>query len=487
MKRSILLSLCATPLLSCTAEQQAPKQPNIIFILADDLGIGDLSCYGQERFATPNIDRLANEGMQFTQHYSGNTVSAPSRCVLMTGLHTGHSYIRDNRNGDGEEGQYPLSDESYTMAEMFKEAGYATGAFGKWGLGMPSDEGGALNQGFDTFCGYYCQSYAHRYYPEYIWLDNDKLFLEGNDTKNKVVYAPDVVHNKALDFIRKNAESDKPFFAYVPVIQPHAELIAPEDEILASLEGKYPEDKPWDSGKAGFDYGDPDFVYHGYASQKKPRTNFAAMVLRVDKYVGEILALVEELGIDENTLIVFSSDNGAHIEGGADIEFFNSNGPYQGHKRDMYDGGIHVPMLARWSGVIEAGVQNPHISAFWDFLPTFSDLAGVDTPAGIDGISMVPTLVGENDKQEEHEYLYWEFEAKWMNGRRAVRMGNWKGVQNNVFNTPADPIEIYDVTVDAAEENNLAEQHPEIVERIAEIFKEARTESELFKFDGTSK
>ncbi|HEA20934.1 hypothetical protein LCGC14_0901290 [marine sediment metagenome] len=448
------------------------SSPNIIYILADDLGYGDLSCYGQEKFETPNIDKLASEGMLFTQHYSGSTVCAPSRSALMTGMHTGHTVVRGNKEIQPE-GQYPIPDDTFTLAEALKKAGYATGAFGKWGLGFPGSEGDPLNQGFDTFYGYNCQRLGHNYYPYHLWSNNDSIILSKNAEGEKGVYAPELIQNEALKFIEKN--KDKPFFLYVPSIIPHAELAAPE-EYMEKHREKYPPEKEFN----GVDEG-PDFNLGPYRSQVETHAAFAAMVDLLDSQVGEIIEKVESLGIADKTIIVFTSDNGPHEEGGADPEFFNSNGPFKGVKRDLYEGGIRVPMIVNWPGKIKPGTKTDHISAFWDVLPTFSNIAGVDFPNDIDGISFLPTLLGEIEHQKEHEYLYWEFHEK--GGRQAVRKGKWKAVKYNVFDQPDEPLELYNVEEDSGEENDVATDNTEIVAEMKKIIETARTPSDVFTFD----
>ncbi|AQT67342.1 Arylsulfatase [Anaerohalosphaera lusitana] len=437
------------------------RKPNIIYILADDLGIGDLGCYGQEKIKTPNIDRLAAEGMKFTDHYSGSTVCAPSRCSLMTGRHTGHCYIRGNWEVQPE-GQMPLPAEKVTVAEVMKRAGYTTGAFGKWGLGYPGSEGDPINQGFDEFFGYNCQREAHHFYPDHLWHNDKKVILEGNKGDSKQQYSHDLIAEKSLEFVKEH--KDEPFFMFVPFTIPHAELAVPED----SLE-QY-EDKGWS-----------EKVYkgskHGYGRQEQPRAAYAAMVTRMDSDVGRLMALLKELDIDDDTIVMFSSDNGAHTEGGNDWRFFDSNGPFRGIKRDLYEGGIRVPMIARWPGKIEAGSVSDHISAFWDILPTCAQLAGVDAPPNIDGLSFVPELIGK--PQKKHEYLYWEFPV-W-GGRQAVRMGKWKAVRLNVKKNPEAPIELYNLNKDIGEQNNVADQHLEIVAKMKEIMEKAHTPSEKFK------
>lgn len=445
--------------------------PNFIYILADDLGYGELGCYGQEHIQTPNIDKLASQGMLFTQHYSGSTVSAPSRSSLMTGLHTGNTPIRGNRAVQPE-GQFPLSSGTVTIPTLLKKAGYVTGAFGKWGLGYPGSEGDPVNQGFDQFFGYNCQRYAHRYYPEYIWDNDIKYYLDGNDWNNKVTYAPDLIHKRLLDFIRIYADTS--FFLFVPTLIPHAEVLAPDDELLEMYRGKF-EETAWQ----GNDYGAENFSIGGYCSQDEPRANHAAMITRLDMQVGEIIQLLEELGISDNTFIVFTSDNGPHSEGGANPSYFNSSGIYKGQKRDLYEGGIRVPFIAWWPGQIEAGSRSDHISAFWDMLPTYAELAGAEIPDGLDGISMVPALTGQGE-QKEHDYLYWEFLER--GGRQAVRIGDWKAVRLDMSDNPSAPIELYNLSSDPGEQVNIAAQHSDIVNIADSIMRNGRTHNPDYTF-----
>mgnify|MGYP006283256597 CR=1 FL=1 len=450
-------------------KKQTKEKPNIIYILADDLGYGDLSCYGQEQFKTPNIDRLAEEGIKFLQHYSGSTVSAPSRSVLMTGRHTGHTQIRGNQEVQPE-GQAPLKSSVVTVAELLQDAGYVTGAYGKWGLGYPGSEGDPNNQGFDEFYGYNCQRYAHRYYPEHLWHNQEKINLK-NDGTERITYAPDLIQKEALRFIEQN--HNQPFFLYLPYTIPHAELAVPDDNIMARFRGKFPEE-PY----SGNDYGD-NFDYGGYCSVENPRAVFAAMVVRLDQYVKEISNKLKEMGIDDNTVVMFTSDNGPHLEGGADPHFFDSNGPLRGHKRDLYEGGIRVPFIARWPGTIEPNRISSHISDFSDFLPTVCDIAGINIPENIDGISFLPELKGK--EQKSHEYLYWEFTSA--GGKQAIRMGNWKGVKLNINDNPDAPMLLYNLFEDKGEENNVANQYPEIVEELENKMEEAHTQSEDFQFE----
>ena len=464
----LVLAGCSTP-----NKKAKNQKPNIIYILADDLGYGDLSCYGQTHFQTPNLDKMAAEGMMFTQHYAGTTVCAPSRSSLMTGLHTGHTPIRGNKEWKPE-GQWPIPDSTFTIAEMLKSAGYTTGAFGKWGLGFVETEGSPNKQGFDEFYGYNCQRLAHNYYPGHIWDNETKVVLEENSEDKFGTYAPALIHQRALQFIEKN--KDKPFFLYYPNIIPHAELLLPEEN-LSEFRGKFLPEKEY----KGSEFGDPRFRVGGYGTQPESHAAFAAMVTLLDKQVGEVLAKLKELGLDNNTIVMFSSDNGPHLEGGADPDYFNSNGPLQGYKRDLYEGGIREPMIVWWPGKVEAGSKTDHVSAFWDVMPTVADIAGIEVPKNIDGISFLPTLLNQN-KQVEHDYMYWEFHEQ--GGRKALRKGNWKLVRYNFFNPEMTTTELYDLSKDISEENNLAEEYPELVKELMELMNSAHTESEVFPFKG---
>jgi arylsulfatase A-like enzyme len=392
----------------------------------------------------------------------------------MTGLHTGHTPVRGNKEYQPE-GQHPLPAESVTVAEVLKKAGYATGAFGKWGLGYPGSEGDPNNQGFDEFYGYNCQRYAHNYYPYFLRYNDRKVILAGNEGKKTEQYGPDLIQEQTLKFIDEN--KDRPFFLFVPHVIPHAELLVPEDDIVRSYRGKFPE-RPY----KGIDDG-PNYKIGGYGSVETPRANFAAMITRLDRHVGEILDKLRELALDKNTLVIFTSDNGPHGEGGANPRYFNSSGGLRGMKRDLYEGGIRVPMIARWPGRIEAGARSDHISAFWDVMPTLADLAGAEVPANIDGISFAPSLLGQPHKQKEHDYLYWEFHEQ--GGRQAVRRGRWKAIRLQVRRDPNGPLELYDLQTDPQEKNNVASQHPETVDRMGQIMAEARTDSDVFLFGQT--
>ncbi len=471
-------------LISCkkqinTAENttlESQTKPNIIYILADDLGYGDLSCYGQEKFKTPNIDALASRGIKFTQHYSGAAVCAPARSSLMTGQHTGHTPVRGNKEiMEGKGGQVPLPANSITIAEVLKDAGYVTGMFGKWGLGF--NEGDPNNQGFDEFYGYNDQKLAHRYYPPYLNHNQEIDSLKGNDWTNKTTYAPDRIQEETLKFIEAN--KDKPFFAYIPSVIPHAELIAPKDSIFLKYEDGFEEVPHMARDSYTSDYGDPNMVWYHYCPQEEPYAMYAAMIHRLDIQVGQIVDKLEELGISENTIIMFASDNGPAKEGGANPNFFNSNGGLRGIKRDLYEGGIRSPFITVWPKKIKAGTVSNHISAFWDVMPTLADIAGIETPKQSDGISMLPTFL-DNENQKQHDYLYWEFNVR--GGRKAIRKGNWKGVWYDINKKEQGDFELYDLSKDLAEENNIAEDYPEIIEELKNLMNGASVASNLFSF-----
>jgi arylsulfatase A-like enzyme len=453
------------------------KKPNVIFILADDLGYGDLGFLGQQYIETPNIDRLAAEGMFLSQHYAGSTVCAPSRSALLTGFHTGHTPIRGNSEIQPE-GQYPMADTLMTISKIFQEAGYATGAFGKWGLGMNDTSGDPQNQGFGQFFGYLCQRYAHRYYPAYLWENGQKVNLPGNDWTNKVTYAPNVIQAKTLEFIEQN--QSKPFFLFMPIVLPHAELAAPEDEIFQKYRQKFGEEVAHVGPKGG-DYG-PEMNIPAYQSQPYPHATHAAMVERIDRIVGEVVAKLEALGLSENTLIVFSSDNGPHREGGADPDFFDSNGILRGYKRDLYEGGIRVPTIVKWPGKIKAGTTSSHVSAFWDWLPTFAALLGEKAPQGIDGLSLLPTLLGQKG-QEKHDHLYWEFHE--LSGRQAVQKDGWKLVKYQVKDVEKMTVELYNLSVDPSETQDLAKENPSKVAELDQLIRKAHRPNPVFRlFEG---
>jgi len=471
MKTTHLIIPCIVGVAACSPSgQQKNTQPNIIYILADDLGYGDLGCYGQAIIQTPHIDKLAAEGMRFTRHYAGCTVSAPSRSSLMTGLHTGHTPVRGNKQYDPE-GQHPQPGDTYTIGKMLQAGGYVTGCFGKWGLGYPGSEGAPENQGIDEFFGYNCQGLAHNYYPYYLWHNKDTVWLKGNEGFQTGEYAQDVIHSKAKKFIRDN--KDRPFFAYLSYIIPHAELFNPDDSIKAMYSGMFPE-TPYQGVDSG-----PQYRRGPYGSTPYPKADFAAMVTRLDAYVGEIIAELKQLGLDKNTIVMFSSDNGPHREGGADPDFFKSYGPLRGVKRDMYEGGIRVPMIARYPGKIKAGATTDHPSAFWDVMPTLAELTGTKAAGNTDGISFLPTLLGKSN-QKKHDYFYWEFHEQ--GGKIAVTKGDWKAIWLNVSNPQRTTVELYDLSKDIHEDHNVAEQHPEIIAELDQLMRKSRVDVEAFPF-----
>ena len=453
---------CQTP----DANQQLP---NVVFIIADDLGYGDLSCYGQTKFTTPNIDQLAKDGLVFTQHYAGSTVCAPSRSALLTGLHTGHTFIRGNKEVDPE-GQYPLPDSAYTLADMFKDKGYITGIFGKWGLGFPGSSGDPLKQGFETFMGYNCQRLAHNYYPSYLWHNSERITIVENEGTKNGLYAPELIQKYALEFIEEN--KSRPFFLYLSSVLPHAELAAP-DKYMAKLKGKFEEEGPYN----GTQPSDKNYKTGGYSSQPEPRTAFAAMISVLDDQVGELVKKLKDLNIYDNTIIVFTSDNGPHREGGADPDFFDSNGALKGYKRDLYEGGIRVPLIVHWSTKVKPG-KTDHVSAFWDFVPTFSQLINA-SPAPTDGISFAPTLLGLAVQQQQHPYLYWEFHEQ--GGKQAVRKGRWKAVLLNV-EQEIPILELYDLENDPEEQYNLAASYPDSLLEVRSLMNKAHSASTAFRF-----
>jgi len=456
----------------------AERPPNVILMIADDLGYAELGCYGQKIIQTRSLDRLAAGGMRFTQAYSGNAVCAPSRCCLMTGKHPGHAWVRNNgapnylddlaKKYEWEyPGQHPLPDEEVTLPEILKERGYVTAAAGKWGLGQVGNTGDPNRQGFDLFYGYYCQAHAHNHYPRFLWRNGVKEHFEGNDGKSLrgKTYAQDKFAEVALDFIRTN--KDRPFFLFLPFIIPHVSIQAP-DEALAAYRDKITEE--------------PFEQRDNYARHPTPRAGYAAMVSYLDRDIGRILDLLKELGLEENTLIIFSSDNGpTHGRvGGSDSAYFNSAGPLRGLKGSLYEGGIRVPFIVRWTGKIKAGTTSDHVCAFWDVLPTVAELAGAKDPKNVDGLSFAPTLLGKGE-QKSHDYLYWEFPA--YGGQQAVRMGDWKAVRQNMMQPKnADPlrIELYNLKTDIGEKNDVAAEHPEIVAKAREIMRRAHVPSRLF-------
>ena len=457
-----LLGLAAIGWLSILTHVWAQRQPNVIYVLADDLGYGELGCYGQRVIETPNIDRLAAEGIRFTQHYAGAPVCAPSRCVLMTGLHTGHAYIRDNREHNPE-GQLPIPAETLTLAERLKQFGYATAAIGKWGLGFPGSSGDPNRQGFDLFFGYNCQRHAHNHFPRYLWRNDQHVDLEGNTRSlSGQQFSQDLFTREAIQFIRDHAEM--PFFLYMPLTIPHLSIQVPEVS-LARYQGKIPE--------AEYDHRD------GYLKHPFPRSGYAAMISHMDQDIGKVLDVLDELGLADDTLFMFSSDNGPTYDrlGGSDSDFFESSGPLRGRKGSVYEGGIRVPLVARWPGQIQAGRESDLPCAFWDLVSTLVEATGGKVPTDVDGISFLPTLLGRGD-QARHEYLVWHFPA--YGGQQAIRLGRWKGVRRNLLKTNKSPLELYDLSVDLSESRDVAAEQPEVVARMTQILRDTQIPSEYF-------
>lgn len=484
-----LLALAFTIILGGPVLAQE-RQPNIIFIIADDLGYGDLGCYGQKKIRTPNIDRLATEGMRFTNHYAGNNVCAPSRCVLMTGQHPGHAYIRDNRQAKGfPEGQEPVPANWLQLPLLLKKQGYTLGGFGKWGLGPMGSTGDPLKQGFDRWFGYNCQAVAHNYYPTHLW-DNDKEIklnnskfsahqklpegADPNDPKSYLPYtgkdyAPDLIGEQALEFVRAN--KDRPFVLYYPTTVPHLALQVPEDSLKEYL-GKFPE-TPYK--------GERDYLPHMH-----PRAAYAAMITRMDREMGKLLALIKELNLDANTIVVFTSDNGPLYDraGGTDTEFFDSAAGLRGRKGSFFEGGFREPCIVRWKGRIQADSTSDRVTGFEDWLPTLLELIGAKekTPTHIDGISFATTLFGR--KQEPRPFLYRE--SPGYGGQQCIRVGDWKAIRRNLNpnlkakdQKPGD-IELYDLGTDPNEKTDVSCKNPEVVARLRASMEKEHVKSEIF-------
>ncbi|MFD2569996.1 arylsulfatase [Spirosoma soli] len=461
-RRFAYLSLLCLLIISFSWAQQSPtkKRPNIIYIMADDLGYGNLTCYNpSSRVPTPNIDRMAKEGTRFTRHYSGNTVCAPSRCALMTGLHMGHAYVRGN-------GDVSLREQDTTVVQRLQANGYKTGMFGKWGLGREDDAGSPERKGFDEFFGYLNQRHAHNYYTDHLFeVKNRQIRKVPMDTTQ---YSHDLIMDRALAFVKANR--NEPFFLYLPVTIPHAELGLPE---------KYM--KPFLNADGSSKFGPETPFYQNrrtYHTQLKPHAAFAAMITKLDSDVGRVLALVKELGLDDNTYVFFTSDNGPHKEGGGDPDYFDSNGPLRGIKRDMYEGGIRVPMIARAPGRVPAGRTNDDIWAFWDMLPTFTQLTGTPTPTKHDGLSFVPALTGKPQKQ--HDYLYWQFNEGAL--KEAVVQGNWKLVRLKEKGKP-EVLELYELSRDVGERQNVASKNSTRVKAMLTLMQQSKTPAENDKFN----
>ena len=491
-----LFFLVSIFLFSCNGQRQAEtpgdsgRKPNIIYIYADDLGYGELGSYGQRKIKTPHLDKMAAEGMVFTQHYTGTPVCAPARCALLTGKHTGHTYIRANRelgqfSDASERGQWPLPEGTVTIGTLLQQAGYVTAAIGKWGLGMTGNTGHPNKQGFDYFYGYLDQKQAHNYYPTHLWenrewdsLGNPYIYVHNlRDNSNAEdreaitdfarndlrpddsgffdaykgkSYAIDAMGARAEKFLRDHKDST--FFLYLPFTIPHVSLQVP-DSALQQYLGQFDEE--------------PYLGEKGYAPHQFPLSAYAAMITYLDSQVGNVFGLLEELGLDENTIVMFSSDNGPTFTGGVNPDFFSSAAGFRGLKMDVYEGGIRVPMIAWWPGNIAAGSTTDHLSAQYDVMATVTDLVGIETPHDSDGISFLPVLLGKEDEQEKHDFLYFEYPAK--GGQVAVRMGKWKGVKTDLRSDPRNPWELYDLGADRFESNNVAGQHPEVLRQLDEI------------------
>lgn len=424
------------------------RPTNIVYLLADDLGYGDLGCYGQKLIATPRLDQMALQGLRFTDHYSGAPSCHPSRCALFTGKHVGHGYIRNNS-------KIPLRPEDFTLSQMLSQAGYKTGGVGKWALGDSDSSGAPWMKGIPEFFGYLDQTHAHGYYPDFLWREGQRVDIAENRNGQRGAYSHDLFINYTLEFIRRH--KDEPFFFYCALTIPHAEVTVPEDS-LAEYRGRWPEPKRFAGSKT-------------YCPQDQPRAVRAAMISRLDRDVGRILDLLDELKLSENTLVMFSSDNGPITAGGQDPEFFDSNGPLRDMKFTLREGGIRVPCLARWTGKIAAGGTTQLVSDFADILPTFAELADVQAPAGIDGVSILPTLLGQSEKQPKRDYHYWEAAPA-----QALRQGDWKLYRD----APNQPVELYNLVNDMGETSNVASEHPKIVARLEALLSQAHTESAEF-------
>jgi arylsulfatase A-like enzyme len=496
MKKSLLTTAALAPL-AALAQQAVTEKPNIIFILCDDMGYGDLACYGQPYIHTPNIDRLASEGMRFTQAYAGSPVSAPSRATIMTGQHTGHTHVRGNleywknrpnvtygKSQDPDRvGQEPYDANHIILPEIMKKNGYATGMFGKWAGGYEGSVSTPDKRGVDEYYGYICQYMAHMYYPNFLnryskrlgdtetvrveLTENTQYTTANDDYANRTQYSSDLIHREALDWIDRQEEG-QPFYGFFTYTLPHAELYQPNDSILQAYKQRFCDDITF----AGVDR------YHANTNM---HAQFAAMITRLDAYVGEIMQHLKGKGLDKNTLVIFSSDNGPHEEGGADPTFFGRDGKLKGLKRSCNEGGIRIPFIAWWPGHVPAGTVNDHQLAFYDILPTFCELLGTQASDYLnpdvsddcfDGISFAPTLLGNDKEQKDHNFLYWEFHET---NQIGVRQGNWKLIYRNGAS------ELYDLATDLHEDNNVASQYPEVVNRLVQIIKEQHVESSQFK------
>ena len=465
-------------------------RPNIIYIYADDMGYAELGCYGQKKIKTPHLDKLASEGIRFTQHYTSTPVCAPARCQLLTGKHAGHSYIRGNYELGGfpdslEGGQMPLYPGAFTIGRMLQGVGYTTACIGKWGLGMANSSGNPNSQGFDYFYGYLDQKQAHNFYPTHLWENGKSVPLNNPviDVHKKLTpetatdaafayyrgkdYAIDKMAQKALTFVKEN--KNRPFFLYLPFTTPHVSLQAPEEAVNEYV-GQF-DDKPYLGEKS-------------YASTPYPRATYAAMITYMDKQVGALMQLLKDLKIDDNTIVMFSSDNGATFNGGVEAAYFRSVANLRGLKMDVYEGGIREPMIARWPKKIPANQVTDHVSVQYDVMATLADIAGYTKPIDTDGLSFLPTLLGQKTKQKKHAYLYWEYPEK--GGQLAIRMGNWKAVKTEVRKNRKGSWELYDLSKDESETTNVAAQHPELVRQLDEIVEREHVPSHIKEWEFVS-
>ena len=486
MKPILNLSAMLLTVVFCTSSAVAQRhgKPNIVFLLADDLGYRELGSYGQQRIRTPHLDQLAAQGMRLTQHYAGNAVCATSRCVLMTGKHPGHAYIRTNKAIEPE-GQYPIPDSEVTLAELLHDEGYVSGGFGKWGLGGPGTSGEPLRQGFDRFFGYNCQRHAHSYYPSYLWSDDQRITLnnappipghaklpidvDASDPRSYdrfkgTDYAPDRINEQALQFVRAN--KDRPFFLYYPTVIPHVALHVPDEELQQYLKLGWEETSFTGRGRRGYT---PHFT---------PKAAYAAMITRMDRYIGNLLKLLDELQLTDNTIVIFTSDNGTTaLEAEVDHEFFNSVGKLRGLKGSLYEGGIRVPGIVRWPGKVAAGSVSDRISGFEDWMPTLLELIGTtqSLPADIDGISLAATLRGQ--PQPPRPFLYREFPSYGV--QQSIRVANWKAVRQNMSRGNVQT-ELYNLAEDISESKNIADQYPDVLADLEKRMEQEHTPSALF-------
>ncbi|MFT5885744.1 MAG: arylsulfatase A [Arcticibacterium sp.] len=453
----------------CAEKEKKATQPNIIYILADDLGYGDLGCYGQEIIKTPNIDKLAEQGILFTDHYAGSSVCAPSRAALITGFHTGHNRVRGNYEVGplGFGACLELREQDVTIAEVLKPLGYTSAVIGKWGLGMNGTTGEPNKQGFDYSYGFLNQGHAHFQFPSFVFRNGERLEIPENKNLANKRFSNDLFTEEALRFV--GVDHEAPFFLYLAYTTPHAEMLLPESDIFDGYKGIVAERPYVKKGQSD----STDNNKGAYRSQEFPAAAYAAQISHLDSCVGVLVKRVADLGLSEETVFMFSSDNGPHAEGGANPACFKSAGKLRGQKRDLYEGGVRVPFIVKWEGKIEPKSVSDEPSAFWDIFSTMESLAGSLEPSKNDGLSLLPTLMGQN--QQAHDYLYWEFHEN-PSTNQAIRKGNWKAVRHD----PKGEIELYDLSSDLSESTDLASEFPEKVAEMAVLFTQARTEHEIW-------